>query len=670
MRVAPDAFVARLNSALTTLEQATYLGGGGGDFAWALAIHPTTGDVYVAGETRSTNFPGTAGGAQAANIGGHLDAFVAHLNSALTTLHQATYLGGSLDDFAQAIAIHPTTGDVYVAGRASSTDFPGTAGGAQVAHAADSIEDDAFIAHLNAALTTLVQATYLGGNGVDIAQALAIHPLTGDVYVAGYTASTNFPGTVGGAQTANAGVVSDAFVAHLNATLTALDQATYLGGTGDDQAYALAIHPMTGDVYVAGETLSTNFPGTAGGAQATSSGGVDAFIARLNSALTTVDQATYLGGNGESFAQALAIHPTTGDVYVAGYTFSTDFPATAGGAQAMHGQSHDAFVARLTADLSNGKAAPLFRAYLSGRGNDANPCTLQQPCRLLPAALLAINDGGEVWMLDSANYNTAPVNMTKSVTILAIPGVVGSIVASGGDAIDINTSGVKVALRNLVFLNFSSGVDGVNFTQGAALTVEDCEIYGMGNAAISATAGGGVVTVKNSVIRDNAAYGLSVAGGVTATFDGVHLLNNTLAGLFVGGNAQVTLSNSVVAENATFGVSARATAGTTTRVVVENSVLRGNSGAGIDGFADSGGGQTQISVNRSSISHNGNGVSTSTNAGGSVTMVLGGNVITSNTTGINVSGAGSSVLYSRQDNTLNANAKDISGGTLMALPGK
>ena len=130
-------------------------------------------------------------------------------------------------------------------------------------------------------------------------------------------------------------------------------QATYLGGSGFDAAFALAIHPTSGDVYVAGFTSSTNFPGTTGGAQAANGGGLDAFIARLNSTLTTLTQATYMGGSGGDEARALAIHPTSGDVYVAGFTTSTNFPGTTGGAQAANGGGGaDAFVARLTADLA------------------------------------------------------------------------------------------------------------------------------------------------------------------------------------------------------------------------------------------------------------------------------------------------------------------------------
>ncbi|MDQ2979694.1 MAG: hypothetical protein M3R62_10780, partial [Acidobacteriota bacterium] len=177
------------------LLQSTYLGGSGEDIAFALAIHPTSGEVYVAGRTLSTNFPGTAGGPQPASRG-FLDAFVARFNAGLTTLNQASYLGGSDSDEGLALAIHPTSGEVYVAGVTASQNFPGTAGGAQPANGTNP-GNDAFVARLNATLTTLNQATYLGGTGGDMALALAIHPISGQVYVAGVAGSSDFPGTAG-----------------------------------------------------------------------------------------------------------------------------------------------------------------------------------------------------------------------------------------------------------------------------------------------------------------------------------------------------------------------------------------------------------------------------------------------------------------------------------------
>jgi hypothetical protein len=354
-----DAFVARLNASLTSLEQATYLGGNDIDVARALAIAPTTGDVYVAGVTNSRNFPGTSGGAQSTLHGGG-DGFVARLNATLTSLDQATYLGGSGDnESALALEIAPATGTVYVAGVTVSTDFPGTSGGAQNASGGGL---ESFVARLNAGLTTLGQATYLGGNGADTAFDLAIAPTTGDVYVAGRTDSTNLPGTRGGAQSALAGL-RNAFVARLNAGLTALEQATYLGGSRTDEGGALAIAPTTGDVYVAGIADSEDFPGTTGGAQSVIGGDDDGFVARLSADLTSLDQATYLGGGGSDIAAKIRL--TTSDVYVAGQTKSTNFPGTVGGAQTTPGGNADVFVARLNRDLT-----ALHQATYLGGGSD------------------------------------------------------------------------------------------------------------------------------------------------------------------------------------------------------------------------------------------------------------------------------------------------------------
>jgi hypothetical protein len=179
---------------------------------------------------------------------------------------------------------------VYVVGQTSSTNFPGTTGGAQAVKASGG-GYDAFIARLNSSLTTLTQATYLGGSGDDAGGALAIHPTSGDVFVDGTTTSTDFPGTTGGAQATNGGG-QDAFVARLNAALTTLKQATYLGGSGADWGVALAIHPTSGDVYVSGFTLSTDFPGTTGGAQAANGGGFDAYVARFTPNLASAPEPT------------------------------------------------------------------------------------------------------------------------------------------------------------------------------------------------------------------------------------------------------------------------------------------------------------------------------------------------------------------------------------------
>ncbi|CAK0768892.1 hypothetical protein CCP3SC15_3920002 [Gammaproteobacteria bacterium] len=263
------------------------MGGGGNDYPDNLAV--TADSVYVGGTTYSSDFPGTAGGAQAANASGNAEAFVARLSPDLKTLIQATYLAGSGGGTEWANALTITDGSVYVAGITSSTDFPGTVGGFQATNAGGW---DAFVARLSLNLKTLTQATYLGGSGNEGGNALA---MTADsIYVSGGTLSTDFPGTAGGVQATNAGG-SDVFVARLSLDLKTLTQATYLGGSDDEgtpNTHSSALAVTTDSVYIAGSTLSSDFPGTAGGVQAANAGGADAFVARLSLDLKTLTQAT------------------------------------------------------------------------------------------------------------------------------------------------------------------------------------------------------------------------------------------------------------------------------------------------------------------------------------------------------------------------------------------
>ena len=222
--------------------------------------------------------------------------------------------------------------------------------------------------------------------------------------------------------------------------------------------------------------------------------------------------------------------------------------------------------------------AGLFRAYLSAGGNDANPCIVTAPCRLLPAALAAVDAGGEIWMLDSANYNQSQVDITKSVSILAVPGAVGSIVATGGgDALLIDASGVSVTLRNLVIVRLGTGFNGVtlsSFSSGSQLQIEDCEIANMQSAGVFApllTASS--VTIKNTVLRDNV-FGFFANGPVTAALDGMRAVNNSQIGVVAETGSRVSVSNSVLASNAT-GVRAHSS-GDPTSVMVTHSIVTGS----------------------------------------------------------------------------------------------
>jgi hypothetical protein len=203
--------------------------------------------------------------------------------------------------------------------------------------------------------------------------------------------------------------------------------------------------------------------------------------------------------------------------------------------------------------------AGLFRSYLSLNGNDGNPCTVQLPCRLLPAALTAVNAGGEIWMLDSANFNTAPVNIGKSVKILAIPGQMGSIVGSGGDAIFINTTG-DVTLRNLQILNFSGGANGINIANASAVHVEKTSIDGFNTDASSCIRLDSPNTVRlyidDTFLRQCRngifANGVSTSNRSSVIVDntrierGSNVANPTSIGVWMTGAVDVMLRNSVI----------------------------------------------------------------------------------------------------------------------------
>lgn len=363
----------------------TYLGGSGGTTtSTAMQVAPN-GNIYLTGTTTSAAFPGTVGGAQPALAGAH-DAYVAELNPNLSQLLQATYLGGSNDDFAAALAIAPSgtpmAGDVYVAGTTRSSDFPGTSGGAQAqcGSGASNCTDngDAFVSVLSANLQSLVQSSYLGGSGIDEGHALVIAPgsatSAGAVYVGGRTLSSDFPHVSGGAQPQPASGDFEGFVVRLDPGLTLVTQASYLGGSGVDEIYALAMAPAPSTattVYAGGDTSSSDFPCTGAGgpapaggacastaqagAQGSLAGGFDAFVSQLNGGLTQIDQSTYLGGTDVDSAYTLAVAPASssqaGQVFVGGLTYSSDLPATASAAQPAEAGDSDGFLARMSANL-------------------------------------------------------------------------------------------------------------------------------------------------------------------------------------------------------------------------------------------------------------------------------------------------------------------------------
>jgi hypothetical protein len=297
----------------------TYLGGSGDDSAWAIAVD-SSGNAYITGSTYSTDFP-TMNPLQPA-YGGNLDAFVAKLNPSGSALVYSTYLGGSLFDSATGIAVD-SSGNAYVTGGTESTDFP-TMNPLQPANGG---YFDAFVTKLNPSGSALVYSTYLGGSDYDDGNEIAVDS-SGNAYITGSTSSTNFP-TENPFQPVYGGD-SDAFVAKLNPSGTALVYSTYLGGSNMEQANGIAVD-SSGNAYVTGITQSTDFPVTPGAFQTVCNGGSgcstyqDAFLTKLNPSGTALVYSTYLGGSNYDGGYGIAVD-SSGNAYVTGDTWSTDFP--------------------------------------------------------------------------------------------------------------------------------------------------------------------------------------------------------------------------------------------------------------------------------------------------------------------------------------------------------
>ncbi|MBZ5561592.1 MAG: SBBP repeat-containing protein [Acidobacteriia bacterium] len=273
-------------------------------------------------------------------------------------LSYSTYLGGTGGDVGYGIAVD-SSGDAYIAGITTSTNFP-TLNGYQGSNGGSS---DAFVTKLNADGTALVYSTYLGGSGADSAAAIAVDA-SGDAFITGSTSSSNFP-TFSSSTTpfqAVYGGNTDAFVTELHGDGNTLVYSSYLGGSGLDSGQGIAVD-TTGNAYVTGSTQSIDFP-TVSPMQTTNAGSSDVFVAKVNFGGTALVYSTYLGGSQADVGQAIKVD-SSGNAFLTGYTFSLDFP-TLNPLQGTNAGPPDAFVAELNAAGS----ALTFSTFQGGTGDD------------------------------------------------------------------------------------------------------------------------------------------------------------------------------------------------------------------------------------------------------------------------------------------------------------
>jgi hypothetical protein len=354
-RSSTDAFILKLNSSGTQILYAAIVGGSGFDSARSIAVD-ASGNAYITGVTTSANFPTTAGALRrTANGTGLEDAFVVKLAPS-GAVEYATYLGGSSSDWANAIAVD-SAGAAYIVGSTNSVDFPITVNGVQTRLQGAT---DCFVAKLHPGGGWLAYSTYLGGQSTDVCSGVAVDAL-GTAAITGSTSSRNFP--VAAALKETLGGSQDAFAARISADGSSLWFSTFLGGGSMEQGTAVRF-TSSGSIYVAGATTSTDFVTTPGAAQVALKFSYDGYLCELKADGSALLYGTYLGGSEADLITDFAIDPD-GRVFVTGFTSSIDLPLVSP-LQSSFGGVTDGFMALLEA----GGTRLEYSSFLGGGGYD------------------------------------------------------------------------------------------------------------------------------------------------------------------------------------------------------------------------------------------------------------------------------------------------------------
>jgi len=341
----------------------TYLGGKGHEFCEAVAVDDE-GNIYVAGNTRSPDFPITEG-AYNRDPKGKSDVFIAKFDNELKTLLASTLIGGEEDECAYTMLFDPR-GYVYVAGYTSSEDFPTTEQAYDRNY--NGGDGDAFILKMDKDLKTLVSSTYLGGSGVedDWRSPELVQDDDGNVYIAGITGSDDFPTTLGAFQQKYNGGTRDVFLSKFDSGLRKLLASTFLGGNSDDRmGRSLCIDVKKNELCVGGYTFSPDFPTSQDAYGREASGQLDGFVSKLSMDLKVLTASTILDAG---WIYCMMIHEN-GDIYVGGHA-ANRLPTTS---EAFHQDfdkaSDQGFISRLSNDLSKLKSSTVIPgSYALGGG--------------------------------------------------------------------------------------------------------------------------------------------------------------------------------------------------------------------------------------------------------------------------------------------------------------
>ena len=530
-----DAFVSKLDSTGSVVFS-KLLGGNAIDFGQGIKAD-SNGNSYVVGATTSTNFPivnGFQTNCASCTTNSTYDSFVAKLNSTGMIVY-SSFLGGDSSDRARGVAIN-SGGKMFVIGTTDSTDFPTTAGAPAPTDPDSGTASDAFLAEFDPAgsgPTSLLFSTYLGDASQDIGNGIALDA-SGNVYVVGETDFTDTPSGVPGFQTTNAGG-TDAFIAKFNLSTKSYVFATFLGGSSDEDGAGIAVDGA-GNVFVAGDTISSDFP-TANAVDNTfnSSGAPDAFVAKISPDGTSLLFSTLLGGEDDDESQGIALGGN-GNVVVVGTTSSSDFPATTGAVQTACADSSscsDGFVASYSG-LSSGSTVSVSPGSLSFGGRILNSSTTKtvtisngtaSSVSLTSRTITGTNSGDFTVDASSTCSTSTAIGASNSCTIVVAfkPGAEGSrsasldiVLSTGSTSVALSGTGVRLTMKAGPEAALSATVTaGGSATYRLAMTAPGF----VGDITLSCTGApaGSTCTVTPGVVHMDGTHGATFTVTVTTT---------------------------------------------------------------------------------------------------------------------------------------------------------
>ncbi len=467
----------------------TYLGGSGADEGQGIAFDGS-GNAYVTGQTASADFPGAS---STNKLKGTMNVFVTQITSA-GTLGYSTYVGGTNSDSGNSIVVDGS-GNAFVAGGTTSTDFPVMPNPGAFQATLKSSKGNAFVFELGSNGSTIVYSTYLGGTGStgDVGLGIAL-AAGGDVYVVGKTSSTDFPSMNPLQAAPLAGSKNAGFVTKLNSSGTALVYSTYLGGSSVGDSASAVAADSNDNAYVTGQTSNASFHTMGTGIQSTYGGNTDAFVTAINPTGSVYVYSTFLGGGSLDVGDGIAVD-SAGNAYVTGLTASTSptaFPTTSGALQATYGGSTDAFVTKL-----NSTGALAYSTYFGGSGFDAG-------------ASIAVDGNNNAYITGQTNSPTTSFPLA------------GATQATFGGSFDAFVSEINSTGSQLVFSTYlgGSGNEDVGGNYGAiAVDSAGANIYVAGNTdSMNFPASSGALQGTNKGATDAFVVKYSQSASTSSTF--------------------------------------------------------------------------------------------------------------------------------------------------------